>query len=113
MKDDSGPLTGYDPPSEARISPSPGFGAPNFTEAPREFRTKRLVLVLEVDVSALQRLRRHALDPRAQVLVVVVRPAQPQVAAVRGAHERRVALVEVRHAQCGTVLLECRVHVIV
>src|SRR5262245_53602081 len=74
-------------------------GAPQRVEALGELRRQRLVLVLEIDIGALERLRREAVGPGAQVPVVVAGPPQTEVRVIRRADERRRAGVALGDAQ--------------
>ncbi|MGH8728471.1 MAG: hypothetical protein ACREV9_10000 [Burkholderiales bacterium] len=62
-------------------------GAPQLIEALSEPRSQRLVFMHEVDAGAGERLRRDALDPGAQIGVVVVGAPQADVSALRSRHE--------------------------
>src|SRR5262245_54252437 len=87
------------------------LGAPEGGEARRELRPLARVLVLEEHESLAPGQRLDALDPRAQVGVRVLGPAQAEIAPVAHRQQRRTglaALVGVGRAQRGAALAQRR-----
>ena len=87
--------------------------APHLVEEPGKARSRGLVLVLEIDPGAGERLRRDAAGPGAQIALVVLRPPQAQIRVFRGADERRGALVVFGDAQGRAALAQRRVDLVV